>query len=219
MHIIEPCCVQRQLADLRKAIKNGGRKQINGYGDLSLTELLPALLTGYNETELLIAAPSVPDQAAEVIKTWAKWQWARVDGSGKFYVLTHLTVIADLSEEKSPMVSGWLKGNPFGDRLTLVDKAQDDTALLLPDIAFTGPLNMRYGGNFVCDVTTVQEEVDALWKQYSRLARRKQSGTSAATAKQEQTQAETESDADVTDAAPAPEQQSDTPHRNYARRK
>lgn len=159
------------MSDLRKTLKQGGRDQIRGYGDMSLTELLPALLTSYNETELMIVAPVIPDQAAEIINTWMRWQWVKVDGSGKIHVLTHLTIIADLSPEQSPMVSEWLKENPFGDRLTLVDKAQDDTALLLPDIAITGPLNLRYGQNFTCDVTTVQEEVDALWKQYSKLTR------------------------------------------------
>ena len=159
------------MSDLRKALKQGGRDQIRGYGDMSLTELLPALLTSYNETELMIVAPVIPDQAAEIIRTWVKWQWVKVDGSGKIYALTHLTIIADLSPEQSPMASEWLKENPFSDRLTLVDKAQDDTALLLPDIAITGPLNLRYGQNFTCDVTTVQEEVDALWKQYSKLTR------------------------------------------------
>ena len=159
------------MSDLRKALKQGGRDQIRGYGDMSLTELLPALLTSYNETELMIVAPAIPDQAAEIINTWMRWQWMKVDGSGKIHVLTRLTIIADLSPEQSPMASEWLKENPFGDRLTLVDKAQDDTALLLPDIAITGPLNLRYGQNFTCDVTSVQEEVDALWKQYSKLTR------------------------------------------------
>lgn len=158
------------MSDLRKALKQGGRDQIRGYGDMSLTELLPALLTSYNETELMIVAPAIPDQAAEIIAKWAKWQWVCIDGR-KIYVLQRLTIIADLSPEQSPMASEWLKENPFGDRLTLVDKAQDDTALLLPDIAITGPLNLRYGQNFTCDVTTVQEEVDALWKQYSKLTR------------------------------------------------
>lgn len=159
------------MSDLRKTLKQGGRDQIRGYGDMSLTELLPALLTSYNETELMIVAPAIPDQAAEIINTWMRWQWMKVDGSGKIHVLTRMTIIADLSPEQSPMASEWLKENPFGNRLTLVDKAQDDTALLLPDIAITGPLNLRYGQNFTCDVTTVQEEVDALWKQYSKLTR------------------------------------------------
>lgn len=173
MHIIEPCCSHRQVADLRKAIRGGGRDRMQGYGDMSLTELLPALLTSYNETELLIAAPSLPDQAAEIIETWMRWQWAKVDGSGKIYCLTRLTIITDLSAELSPKASLWLKENPFGDRLVLVDQAQEDTALLLPDIAFTGPLNLRYGENFTCDVTTVREEIDALWKKYVRLTRPK----------------------------------------------
>ena len=173
MHIIEPCCSHRQMADLRKALRGGGRDQIRGYGDMSLTEMLPALLTGYNETEMMIVAPAIPDQAADIITTWMRWQWAKIDGSGKFHLLTRLTIIADLSEEKSPVASEWLKDNPWGDRLVLVDKTQDDTALLLPDIAITGPLNLRYGSNFVCDVTTIGEEVGELWKQYLKTVRPK----------------------------------------------
>jgi len=156
---------------MRDTLGSNGKTQFQGFGDLSLTELLPALLTRYSETEMLIAAPAIPDQAAEIIDRWMKKQWARMDGKGKLDCISRLTIIADLSPEQSPMASEWLKDNPFGDRLTLVDKTQDDTALLLPDIAITGPLNLRYGANFTCDVTTVQEEVDALWKQYSKLTR------------------------------------------------
>ena len=58
-------------------MKNGGKEEIRGYGDMSLTELLPALLTSYNETELMIVAPTIPDQAAKIISKWAKWQWFR----------------------------------------------------------------------------------------------------------------------------------------------
>ena len=161
------------MNDLRKALAGGGRDEVRGYGDMSLTELLPALLTYYNETELLICAPAIPDQAARIIETWARWQWARMDGKGKMYALTKLTIIADLSAEQSPKASEWLKENPFAGRLTLADKpvAADQQALLLPDLAILGPLNLRYGKNFACTATTVQEEVDALWKQYVRLTR------------------------------------------------
>ena len=163
MHIIEPCCVQRQLSEVRRSLKNGGKEEIRGYGDMSLTELLPALLTSYNETEL----------------------------------------ISDLSEEHSPMASGWLKENPFGDRLTLIDKAQDDTAILLPDIAITGPLNLQYGRNFTCAVTTIQEEVGALWKQYNKLKRRQSKKRPAGTL----AEPDTEADTDQT-SAPAAEAES-----------
>ena len=161
------------MNDLRKALAGGGRDEVRGYGDMSLTELLPALLTYYNETELLICAPTIPDQAARIIETWARWQWARMDGKGKMYALTKLTIIADLSPEQSPEASEWLKENPFAGRLTLADKpvAADQQALLLPDLAILGPLNLRYGANFTCTATTVQEEVDGLWKQYARLTR------------------------------------------------
>lgn len=161
------------MRQLRNAIKNGGKREFQGYGDLSLTELLPALLTRYSETEMLIAAPAIPDQAADIIHRWMRKQWARMDGTGKIDVVTKLTIIADLSPEQSPKASEWLKENPFPGRLTLADKpvAPDQQALQLPDLAILGPLNLRYGKNFTCTATTVQEEVDALWKQYARLTR------------------------------------------------
>lgn len=158
---------------LRDAIKNKAKIQFKGFGDLSLTELLPALLTRYSETTMMIVAPSIPDQAADIIYTWLSRTWARMDGNGRLNVLSKLTIIADLSEEASPTVNMWLTNNPFPDRLVLVNKAQDDTALLLPDIAITGPLNMRYDKEFVCDVTTIPEEVSDLLNVYSKLAKKR----------------------------------------------
>ena len=84
-----------------------------------------------------------------------------------------LSIIADLSEEASPAVNLWLANNPFPDRLVLVNKPQDDTALLLPDIAITGPLNMRYDKEFVCNVSTIPSEVSDLWSVYSKLAKKR----------------------------------------------
>ena len=173
MRIIEPCCATKQFMFMRDAIKNKAKTQFKGFGDLSLTELLPALLTRYSETTMMIVAPSIPDQAADIIYTWLRRTWARMDGKGRLNVLSKLTIIADLSEEASPAVNLWLTNNPFPDRLVLVNKPQDDTALLLPDIAITGPLNFRYDKEFVCDVTAIPEEVSALWKAYSKLAKKR----------------------------------------------
>lgn len=158
---------------LRDAIGNKAKTQFKGFGDLSLTELLPALLTRYSETTMMIVAPSIPDQAADIIYTWLSRTWARMDGKGRLNVLSKLTIIADLSEEASPAVNLWLSNNPFPDRLVLVNKAQDDTAMLMPDIAITGPLNFRYDKEFVCDVTAIPEEVSALWKTYSKLSKKR----------------------------------------------
>lgn len=166
MYLIEPCCAKKHLRELRDSIATGKSKEFQGFGDMSLTELLPALLTRYSETEMMIVAPSLPDQATEIIGIWMRKQWAMRTGNGKLDVIRRLTIMADLSEEKSPVASQWLKENPWGERLTLINKKQDDTAILLPDIAITGPLNLRYGRNFVCTVTTVKEQVHSLWEQY-----------------------------------------------------
>ena len=176
MKLIEPCCAELHVRELRDALKDGGSREIEGYGDLSLSELLPAILTRYYETEVLIAAPSVPDQAAETIATWMRRSIARMDGKGRLNYIAHLTIVADLSEGQSPMASEWLKENPFPGRLKLVDGAQADTAILLPDFAITGPVNMRYGHHFTATATTVREQVEELWKRYSELAEAKPAG-------------------------------------------
>jgi hypothetical protein len=59
MKIIEPCCAQRHVKELRSAIKNGGTVEFMGHGDMSLAELLPALMTRYSETEMLDIAEKV----------------------------------------------------------------------------------------------------------------------------------------------------------------
>lgn len=176
MKLIQPCCAELHVRELRDALKDGGSREIEGYGDLSLSELLPAILTRYYETEVLIAAPSVPDQAAETIATWMRRSIARMDGRGRLNYIARLTIVAGLSPELSPTVSGWLRENPFPGRLTLIDSAQEDTALLLPDFAITGPVNMRYGHHFTATATTVGEQVEGLWKRYSAPAEAKPDG-------------------------------------------
>jgi len=170
MHIINPCCAKKDLMMLRDALGKSGTRQFEGYGDLSLTELLPALLTRYSETEMMIVAPSLPDQAAEVIARWMKRQWARMDGKGRLDVISHLTIVADMDAGKSPLASGWLSENPFGGCLTLCDRKQADTAILLPDFVITGPVNMQYGHRFTATATTDPARVADAWRQFASLA-------------------------------------------------
>ena len=169
MKLIEPCCAPRHLREVRDAVGTSGTTLIEGYGDLSLTELMPALLTRYAETEMMIVAPALPDQAAEIIQTWMQKQWARSDGQGKINVIAHLTIVSELTKRKSPLAAGWLKENPFGERLTLFDVKQTETAILMPDFAIDGPVNMRYGNHFVATATGKKEDVNALWEKYKAL--------------------------------------------------
>ena len=179
--LIEPCCAQKQLRELRNILEKEGTAQMEGYGDLSLTELLPALLTRYSNAEILIAAPSLPDQAAEIIATWMRKQWARMDGCGNVNVIARLTIVSDLSEAVSPDASEWLKENPYGERLVLHDMRQDATAILLPDFAIEGPLNMRYGKHFIAMAYGKREDVSGLWKRYRAMTENAPAGETAGT--------------------------------------
>lgn len=166
MFLIEPCCSQKHLRELRYAIKDGGTMQFEGYGDLSLSELLGPLVTRYNGVEMMIVAPSLPDQAAEVIDKWMKLTWARMDGRGNIWRIEHLTLVARLEKESSHYITAWVEKRPFGDRLTLIDREQEDTAILFPDFAITGPVNMRYGHHFTAEATTEPDKIKALWEKY-----------------------------------------------------
>lgn len=171
MFLVEPCCAKKHWMALRDAIGKNGTTLFEGYGDISLTELLPALLTRYSEAKMFIASPTIPDQAAEIIKKWMKKQWARMDGTGKLNVVEHLTILSDLDAKHSPAASEWMNENPFDNRMTLCDIRQGETVILMPDLAIIGPVNMQYGNHFVATVTTKQSLVDELWGRYIQLAK------------------------------------------------
>jgi hypothetical protein len=129
---------------------------------MSITELLPALMTRYAETEMLIAAPSIPDQAAEAIAFEMRRKWSRADGPGKMDEIAHLTIITDVS--RSPMLALWIKNGTYGDRLTVIDRRQEEDVILLPDLAILGFKNMRYSEHFIGTITGAPDRVAALWE-------------------------------------------------------
>jgi hypothetical protein len=134
-----------------------------------MAELLPAVVTHYSGSDVMLVAPSVPDMVAEVINTWMVRQWERMDGKGKMDVIAHLTLVADLSERRSPMASEWISKNPFGERMTLKNVQQNDTAILLPDIALVGPMNLTYGGHFTALATKNARTIETLRGMYEGL--------------------------------------------------
>lgn len=153
MLLIEPCCTPKHLLALRAKLGEGGTAPWHGYGDLSIAELLPPLLTRYSEVELLIVSPRLPDHAAALIRRVMSRQFHTADGKDKVYTIARLTLVTDLSLRRSPEASTWVKDNPFPGRLVLRDVQQNDTAVVLPDIALWGPINMVYGGHFTAMAT------------------------------------------------------------------
>lgn len=174
MLLIEPCCTQKQLLELRSKTANGAAAFFRGYGDLSLAEMLPVLLTRYSETDVMLVAPSIPNAAARVLVKAMERQWPDARGRKSLWGIARLTVITDLRKSKSPLASGWLKDNPFPDRLVLRDVQQNDTALLLPDFAMYGAFNLAYGGHFSGIATTRKQTVLSLRKMYEALPPRQQ---------------------------------------------
>lgn len=170
MKIIEPCCAVKQFLELRNAIGKNSTTMFEGFGDLSLTELLPALLTRYSGTRLLIAAPQLPEQATDIISKWMKKTWMSADGKGRLDVIRELVLITPQNKRKSPEVCAWQKENPFPGRLRIVDKLMLETVILLPDLAILGPVNMQYGSHFYATVTSRPGHVDQLWRDFLKVA-------------------------------------------------
>lgn len=169
MFLIEPCCAPKHVSELVKRVGEGGTVLWHGYGDLSLSELLPAVLRRYAETEVTLVMPWLPDALAEIIAKWMRKQWARMDGKGSINVISHMTLIADIRESRSPLASQWLKENPFGERLTLRSVQQNDTAIVLPGMAWYGPVNITYGAHFTAIVTKNASTIAGLREMYKGL--------------------------------------------------
>ena len=163
MYLIEPCCTQKHWPALRGKIKNGGTMMFHGYGDLSLFELMPVIMTRYSNAELTIVCPALKDPVAELLLKWMDKKCGRTDAIG------HLTVITDLGKKKSPMASAWLKENPYPDRMTVHNVQQNDTCILLPDIAIHGALNLVHGGHFTALATTSPKLIASLRETYGGL--------------------------------------------------
>lgn len=169
MHLIEPCCAPKHLLALRSKLGKDGTAFFEGYGDLSLAELLPPLLTRYSEVEMTIVAPALPNAAAAAVRRAMERQLMSIDGKRRLNAVSRLTLITDLREHRSRAASQWLADNPFGSRLVLHDVQQNDTAILLPDIAFFGNINLTYGGHFTALATKNAKVIANLRRHYAEL--------------------------------------------------
>jgi len=171
MFTIEPCCTQKQWPALRDRIGKDGTIMFHGYGDLSLEEMLPVVLTRYSGVEMILVCPSLPNTTAELLLKWLNKNWPTPNGAGTINVIAKLAIVADLRKKKSPIASSWLKENPFPERLFLHDVVQNDTALLLPDLAIHGNINLAYNGHFTAIASTNANFIANLRETYKSLIR------------------------------------------------
>lgn len=167
--LIEPCCAPKYVGLLIDRLGDGGTVFFHGYGDLSIAELLPALLMHYCEVKMTLVVPSLPDNAAEAVAKAMRRTRARMNGAGNMNVISHLTIVADLSERRSPMASEWVSKNPFGERMTLKNVQQNDTAIVMPDMVIMGAMNLSYGGHFTAMATKNARTIETLRSQYEKI--------------------------------------------------
>lgn len=159
MNLIEPCCTQKHWPEIRRKLGTGGTVPFHGFGDLSIEELFPVLLTRYSNTDMLLVCPGLPNAAADILKYWMD----------RPNVLRRLTVITNLHPKKSPTAAKWKKENPWPGRLTMYNVQQNDTAILLPDIAIYGNINLAHSGHFTALATNSPGFMNNLRKTYEGL--------------------------------------------------
>lgn len=169
MYLVEPCCAPKNLGELNERLGKDGTTMWHGYGDLSIAELLPPLLMRYAGSDVMIVAPALPDMAAEAIAMCMRRKVALMNGSGSMNVVRRMALITCLGEKHSPMAARWLKEKPFGERLAMYNIQQNDTAIILPDMALYGPINLTYGGHFTATATKNVRTIDALRAIYENL--------------------------------------------------
>ncbi len=173
MFLIEPCCTQKQLPALRDKLGKNGTMFLHGYGDLSVADLLPVLLTRYSKTDMVFVCPVMPNSVSNLLMKWMEKTWASADGKGEVDVISHLTVITNLNEKKSPNASKWKEDNPMPERISMFDCQQNDTAIILPDFAIYGNINLTYGGHFTALATTNASVIANLRNTYMELTKNK----------------------------------------------
>lgn len=172
MTLIEPCCTQKHWPEILRKAGNGSTTPFHGYGDLSISELFPVLLARYVETDMTMVCPVLPGAAVQVLKKWMEKSRSSADGKERLNVIRSLKLITDLRPKKSGEAAKWLKENPWPGRLTLCDVQQNDTAILLPDFAVFGNVNLAHNGHFVALASTSKGFINSLQQTYAALVSR-----------------------------------------------
>lgn len=169
MQIIEPCCTQKHWPEIRNKIGKDGTTFFHGYGDLSITELFPVLMTPYSNTELLIVCPALPNATAEVITHWMEKDFSGVASRERVPAIASCTIITNCNAKKSPAAAKWLKENPWPERMKLHNIQQNDTAVMLPDLAIYGNINLVHSGHFTALASTNAKVIKNLRDTYLSL--------------------------------------------------
>lgn len=144
---IQPCCTQKHIPAVRRQLEKQTTVAFEGYGDLTLADLLPVLGDTCIGHDLTIVAPNIPRYLRSAILHSMTSTVVRQGKNTPRH--PHLTIVTDTSEERSPDLRHLAESMP--DRITLCHAVQSDTMLLLPDELWFG--NIGRGARFVGVVT------------------------------------------------------------------
>lgn len=153
---------------------------MNGYGDMTLCELLPVMLERYAECEVMVAVPTLPPQLREVLDRWTRQTWG--DGSR---AVARIWVITDARESKSPGAAEWSRDAG----VAMASCQQNDTTVVVrgrgsrvesqgsrgegrefgEDVMVMGAVNVRPSGMFTAVVTKDEKMIAEAWAYYNKV--------------------------------------------------
>jgi len=171
MVTIEPCCAHKHWKKVLKELELNGTVLMRGYGDMTLSELLPEVLAGYTEADVLMALPTAPEAARVLLRSMLHRTWGMQEG-GNVNNVARLRLLTDARASRSPGLVEWAQRQ---ERLELASAQQNDTIILVEDgrqqgadrLAIMGPVNVVPCGMWTAAATTGPIMVASLWTSLS----------------------------------------------------
>lgn len=157
MKLIEPCCSQRHVPELLSLLEDSDPLFFQGFGDLSLSDLLSPLLSGISLSDVLLMCPTLPSPIHPFLRSWYLKRWSTGDSSDGTPPIASLTIVTDCRSSRSGDIRAW-RDSLIQDGLpcqsvALSHYVQNDTCLIVNDLLIYGNMNIVPRNPFSAIVT------------------------------------------------------------------
>lgn len=169
MITIEPCCAAtKHWPKVLATLDELGEESvvgIRGYGDMTLMELLPAMVSSYSEADVLVAVPTLPSCLREKLDALLHLSWG--NDSGSVPAVARLRVITDARESRSPAAAEWIQD--AGSRVSLASCQMNDTVVIIRGsggggVMVFGAVNARPATEWVAMATKDKRLIEDFWQ-------------------------------------------------------
>ena len=168
MLTIEPCCTQKHWPKILHNLKDTSYVYFEGYGDMTLNELLPVVFDGFSDADVMLAVPVMPERLISTLRELTKRSWANPSGRGSVPLIKRFRIITDARSTKSPGVLDFcreLRSQCAGSGVASLQ--QNDTIIIVRDaystIMIFGSVNSRPSCQWTAFVTNDQGHIADVW--------------------------------------------------------